>query len=112
MSEELDLKVAIEATAKALFASEEPDRNAWRWDRPNPADPARPFAWHDYWLNAATLALQAAMPHIREAIARQLKEQAHAIEVAQFKAMGGLLTPLPSGIVAGWTQASRFVRGE
>lgn len=50
----------IEAAAKALFASEEPDRNSWRWDQPNPNTPDNPFAWHDYWLNAARIAIEAA----------------------------------------------------
>ena len=54
----------VEAAAKALFATEEPDRNAWRWDKPNPQDPAGPLAWHGYWLNAARAALEAAAPII------------------------------------------------
>ena len=47
----------VEAVAKALFATEEPDRNAWRWSKPCPDDPAGPLAWHDYWLDAARAAL-------------------------------------------------------
>lgn len=47
----------IEAAAKALFAIEEPDQNAWRWDR---EQPGAGLAWHDYWLNAARAALTAA----------------------------------------------------
>ena len=47
----------VEAVAKALFATEEPDRNAWRWSKPYPDDPAGPLAWHDYWLDAARAAL-------------------------------------------------------
>lgn len=61
----MDLTGAIEAAAKALFAFEEPDRNAWRWDRPNPDDPAGPFAWHDYWTTAAAGAVSAALSHLR-----------------------------------------------
>ena len=52
---------AVEKAARALFASEEPDRNDWRWDRPQPNQPD-PFAWHAYWLDAAKLALGAALP--------------------------------------------------
>ncbi|GAA2180941.1 hypothetical protein GCM10009785_13810 [Brooklawnia cerclae] len=52
--------LVLESVAKALFAIEEPHRNAFRWDRPNPLDPAGPLAWHDYWLDAARVALTAA----------------------------------------------------
>ena len=52
---------AVEKAARALFASEEPDRSDWRWGRPQPNQP-NPFAWHAYWLDAAKLALGAAIP--------------------------------------------------
>ena len=50
----------VERAAKALFAIEEPDRNAFRWNTPNPSDPNGPFSWHDYWMHAARAALRAA----------------------------------------------------
>lgn len=61
---------AIEKAARALFASEEPDRNDWRWDRPQPNQP-NPFAWHAYWLDAAKLALGAALPALLDAAAER-----------------------------------------
>lgn len=61
---------AIEKAARALFASEEPDRNDWRWDRPQPNQP-NPFAWHAYWLDAAKLALGAALPALPDAAAER-----------------------------------------
>lgn len=60
-----DITGAIEAAAKALFTLEEPDFNAWRWNKPNPNDPKGPFAWHDYWTNAAAGAVHAALAHLR-----------------------------------------------
>lgn len=61
---------------------------------------------------AAQRLIEAALPHIREQLARQLEATGASIEQAQLAATGGLLAPLPSGVVAGYTQAARIVRGE
>ena len=73
---------AVEKAARALFASEEPDRNDWRWDRPQPNRP-NPFAWHAYWLNAAKLALGAALPGLLDAAAERdaLRRRLVAVEM-------------------------------
>ena len=48
----------VERAAKALFSIEEPDRNAFRWNREHPTEG---LAWHGYWLDAARAALTAAL---------------------------------------------------
>lgn len=68
MTIKADMPKAIEAAAKELFALHEPDLNAWRWNRPDPNDPNGPFAWHQYWINAAAVTVNAALAHLRLAV--------------------------------------------
>lgn len=48
-----------ERVARALFSLSEPDRDDRRWGTPSPLTPQTPFAWHDYWLTAAEVAIEA-----------------------------------------------------
>lgn len=97
MTAELDLTAAIEAAHAAVSST-------WHV-APGPC--ADCSCGQD-----AELAVDAALPHIREALAQQVEAAGASIEQAQLAAMGGLLTPLPSGVVAGYAQAARIVRGE
>ena len=114
---DIDLTAAIEAAggelsygARALHEFRVEDEAVphcacgWR------ADHSFDIKSHDQHIVAVII--EAALPHIREALAQQIDQTGADIEQAQLAAMGGLLTPLPSGVVAGYAQAARIVRGE